>query len=175
MRFNTTFENAIYDWVYSIVPSTTTVIWDKQRIQKKEECITLNIITAGNPEFRADRVGKTTGSGATLVNNDKYETFETISLSVNSYSQSGLYLDNLIKLQRSMNFTDVILMLRKVGLVIRSAGNIIDLTALVDNAYEYRAQCDFKLAYSKVTTNTGNKISRIKGTIMNNIFDVERD
>lgn len=167
MRINQVFEDTIYDWVKMIHP-TITVIWDKQDDPRPTtDYILLNIITAGNPESMAMPYPKNPATTATV----QYQTFENITVSVNVYSQDG-YLDKMVKLQRSINFDTVKQFLKTKGLAIRKSNNILDLTEMVDTAYEYRCQCDFVFCYSTTTDINVYPISRIKGQVLGSTFDI---
>jgi len=167
MRFDVTIENAIYDWVKMIHPSTL-VIWDKQDANRPTtDYILLNIITAGNMEAKSKLSNNPITSGGITL-----QSFETMTVSINVFAQEG-YLETMASLQRSTDFDEVKQYLRSQGLNIRSYGNIIDLTELVDTGYEFRCQCDFRFAYSKLTEIVVNPVSRIAGTVNDITFDVE--
>ena len=159
MRYSSTIENAIYDWVNSLF-TNTTVIWDKQDVETPSgDYITLNIITAGNVEVATPLPKNPVNTGKI-----QYKTFEKMTLSINVFSQTD-YLGKMAVIQRACQFSSTREMLKASGLYIRSCSNIVDLSSMVDTGWEFRCQMDIFLAYSALTDMTVYPITKIAGTI----------
>ena len=174
MRFDATIEKTLHGWVKALYPSFT-VVWDKQKILKKDDVITLNIITAGNDYMQPDQFSDVVTEETVEVSKDKYEYHESLTLSINVYTQANDYIGILSDLKRSIHYKDVIIYFRKLGLVPRLSRDIVDLTALEADVYRFRCQADFVFGYSVIKSRTAFPISRIKGTAMGIIFDETRE
>jgi hypothetical protein len=166
MRISSDIENAIFDWVYSVHP-TKVIIWDKQDVERPTtDYILLNIITAGNMEGRLSYLGVKAGKAV-------YESFEKLTVSINVFQQEN-YLDTMLKLQRSVETHTTKLLLKKLGLTIRTSSPILDLTQMIETGFEYRCQSDFIVAYTAKTEVIAEPIKRIKGEIMGIQMDVTK-
>jgi len=168
-RFNSTFENAFVAWIKSVLGSTFTVLWDKQDIATPTmPYALLSYLTAGNIE---------NSTPTRIFNNDKSSTlvsYETLTLSVNIFDNSGDYLNKIAKLKRSF-FDDIVLhTFHLAGLSCRDFAPTQDLSELQESSFEFRAQSDFVFAYAVETTEKDTDyINRVSGEILGIDFDVD--
>jgi hypothetical protein len=92
MRFDLTIENAIYDWVKMIHPSTL-VIWDKQDANRPTtDYILLNIITAGNMEAKS----KLSNNPITHLNCIDHPSFQSVLLPLLFSQMTHKYLSSVL-------------------------------------------------------------------------------
>jgi hypothetical protein len=163
LRFNSSLEAALYDWVSGQLP-TATVIWDKQEAPKPAKPFaTLNIIAPTLEE-------------SSTVNWTATDTFthtfkKLFTLSVNIYANDN-YLGLMDTLKQSAQLGSVREIFFSEGLSWRSTSETQDLTELLDTSFEPRCQCDFVFGYSEKLDDTILEIHRVSGSGLGTSFDV---
>lgn len=138
------FKEFVYDWLTSIVDPTVTVIWENQAEHRpKKPYISLNIISGpvkrGQDDILIDDLGRTTVSGLREM------TVSTNYFGENAVGELGI-------VQTSFELPSVIEEFADQNICLVMDGGIKNLTSLMENRFETRAQMDIRFRVTDMMT-----------------------
>lgn len=162
---SSTIDNAIIAYFYGATNITT--IWSKQdEIRPALPYLSLSIINVEDETgHRPDQVFDATNRTYTFRN------MATVRVSV--FCNTDVYLGYLRDAVRYRQKTIGRMLLKAAGISIRSIGDIIDISSMIDTQFELKANCDFVFSFKETDIDAEDKIKEINGTFNGTDFGQE--
>lgn len=162
---STTIDNAIIAYFYGATNITT--IWSKQdEIRPALPYLSLSIInvedeTGHRPDQTFDDTNRT------------YTFRNTATIRVSVFCNTDVYLGYLRDAIRYRQKTAGRLLLQSAGINIRSIGDIIDISSMIDTQFELKANCDFVFGFKEIDIDAEDNIKEVQGSFNGNNFGQE--
>lgn len=186
IRIEKAFEDAIYDYMAAVLDASfgadvIPVIWDKQiadsnnnQSPKRPDLpyVTLNIST---PPFK---------EGDSEIKYKEIDTYtlpmrKAFTVTASVYAGAEIpggfgYFDVMTAITDGLELESFKSILRKAGLAIRGSENPVELSALLETVFEFRASVDIFLAYAKPVDDIAGQIDSVEVTGTVGDFEVNQ-
>lgn len=132
-------ENAIFDWVTSVVPEDVTIFWDEPEAPRPDDpSIGLSLIS-GPGSIGLDELLPVAGNPDAF----RIKGPRTFLLSVDAYGKTAFQM--LSDIVTSMSDDNAMWVLQKESVTVLKTSTPRDLSRRMETKYEKRAQMDFDL------------------------------